>query len=469
MPRKLSINLLTFMLILLLALPAWGKTLTLEESVALALEQGPAGRMLQRAKKLELAGPQGKAITLRPQLKLSGGANWGERPVEWNPLYAIGGMEPPESPLSFNQQEISVDFHKAVWMTPALRALKEGIHWETELAELSEQKGQADLIYQVIEAYVGLLRARQMVTLAEEGLHIAQWKMDTVQEQYEAGVATIAEVITAEADLAEARMNKLATDDMLKTAQMGFNTLVGLPADSLVEPVDLADPLQRVPTLEEAMALAARQRPGLRRAQVELELAQLEVLAAQEEGRPVVSLIGQYEWKDITAGGSLSSNGYFGASSTYSRLDTGAGTGDDDDDDSSWVLGVNIQIPLLDGGGAKLRRDVADDGVQLAQLALELEEAQTELELFTLWAAVERAQAQLELADTRVKEMKERLRTIRELRAVQMATELDVAQLELAALQAQISRANARYDLHLAQAAYLKGIGSPQLLVERIR
>jgi outer membrane protein TolC len=85
-------------------------------------------------------------------------------------------------------------------------------------------------------------------------------------------------------------------------------------------------------------------------------------------------------------------------------------------------------------------------------------ETRLELELSSLHLAWERNRARLELARGRLEEMKERLRATQKLREVQLATDFDVAQLELAVLGAESDVAVALYDLHVARAAYLKGV-----------
>ncbi|NMB16497.1 MAG: TolC family protein [Firmicutes bacterium] len=449
-------------LLLLISLAAAAQPLTLEESITQAVSEGAAGRMLQGSLDLDAILVQEKGVPLETKLTAKGGANWGEKP------FSIGSLE---DRLSFNQQSLTLEIqHPVIWMSKALSAAQSSLGHEGDLAQLRWEQGLADLAYQVVEVYFGCLKAQRMGELAKEAVRVARWNMDVVQARFNVGTATIAEVLAAEADLKEARLQELQSQEGQKAAQMAFNVLLGRSLDEPVELVDPGAPSVAVPHPLEVLPLAKANRPDLLRAQAELALAELGELAACEEGRPILALVGQYQWEDGEIALSLNSRGLLGLSGTYNRQDSELVTNKEIDLDGSegdsYLAGLQVQWPLFDGGASKLKQEKAKEGVKLARLAVEQLETQLELELNSLHLALERSGARLELARGRLDEMTERLRTTQKLHEAQLATDFDVAQLELAVLGAESDVAVALCDLHVAKAAYLKGVYGPSFLRE---
>jgi|LFRM01.1.fsa_nt_gb outer membrane protein len=432
--------------------------LTLAESITLALTAGTAGRMLQGSLDLDSIVVQEKEVPLAAKLTASGGANWGERPFSTVTEYG-----PLNDRLSFNQQSLTLEMQQPIpWMSKALSAVQSSLDYERELAQLRWEQGAADLAYQVVEAYFGCLKAQRMAELAAEAVRVASWNMEVVQARFNAGTATIAEVLAAEADLKEARLQLLQSQEGEQAAGMAFNALLGRPLREPVELVDPGPPGEAVPPPQEALPLAQANRPDLCKAQAELALAELGELAAKEEGRPILALVGQYQWEDGEISLSLNSRGLLSLAGTYSRQDaelvTHKGLELGGSEGESYLAGLQVQWPIVDGQASKLKQEKAREGVKLARLAVEQLETRLELELSSLHLAWERNRARLELARGRLEEMKERLRATQKLREVQLATDFDVAQLELAVLGAESDVAVALYDLHVARAAYLKGV-----------
>ena len=431
--------------------------LTLAESITLALTAGTAGRMLQGSLDLDSIVVQEKEVPLAAKLTASGGANWGERPFSTVTEYG-----PLNDRLSFNQQSLTLEMQQPIpWMSKALSAVQSSLDYERELAQLRWEQGAADLAYQVVEAYFGCLKAQRMAELAAEAVRVASWNMEVVQARFNAGTATIAEVLAAEADLKEARLQLLQSQEGEQAAGMAFNALLGRPLREPVELVDPGPPGEAVPPPQEALPLAQANRPDLCKAQAELALAELGELAAKEEGRPILALVGQYQWEDGEISLSVSNRGLLSLAGTYNRQASELKTYKEVELDSfageSYLAGLQVQWPIVDGQASKLKQEKARKGLSYA-LAVEQLETGLELELSSLHLAWERNRARLELARGRLEEMKERLRATQKLREVQLATDFDVAQLELAVLGAESDVAVALYDLHVARAAYLKGV-----------
>jgi|GEM_PF-3754679 outer membrane protein TolC len=457
---------LCLVLLLSISCAAAAGPLTLEESIAMALTGGTAGKMLQGSLELDDLLLQEKEVPLATKLTAAGGANWGEKPFN-----TVMGLTPIEDRLRFNQQSFTLEIQQPiVGLSNSLKALRSSLDHERELAQLRWEQGAADLAYQVVEAYFGCLKAQRMAELAAEAVRVARWKQDVVQARFNAGTATIAEVLAAEADWKEARLQELQSQEGKQAAGMAFNALLGRPLDEPVELVDPGPPGKAAPPPHEALPLAKGNRPDLRKAQAELALAELGELAAEEEGRPILALVGQYQWEDGEISLSVSNRGLLSLAGTYNRQASELKTYKEVELDSfageSYLAGLQVQLPLLDGEAAKLKQAKAREGVELARLAVEQLETGLELELSSLHLALQRSQARLELAEGRLEEMKERLRATQKLHGAQLATDFDVAQLELAVLGAESDVAVALYDLHLARAAYLKGVYGPTFVGE---
>ncbi len=282
-------------------------------------------------------------------------------------------------------------------------------------------------------AYFGVLRARDLVGVAEEQQRQAEAHRKQAEALYQAGTGLKAGVLRAQVAEAEARVTRLRADNSLRLARVALDSALGthLPPDQELEPPKGTPP--PIPAVEDLLAQALRQRPELHRNAAQVEGAASARAAAHAASRPDLSLRGGWGWGE------------------NSFPPTGP----------NWSVGVVLGLPLFDGGAARARvaeaeadeaRSRADEAllrqqieVDVRQAALDCQEARERIAAAA--AQLESARENLRMAEGRYRE------------GVASMIELQDAQTAFTAAKA--AQVNALYDLHTAHARTSWAVGDP--------
>jgi cobalt-zinc-cadmium efflux system outer membrane protein len=152
------------------------------------------------------------------------------------------------------------------------------------------------LIAEVRIAFTRALAARSTAAIAREAEALAKSALDAAIERERLGDASRVEVNVARIELGRAVRERLALEREEASARGMLALLVGLPDPDL----DLAGELKSaatstVPSVEDALATAKRERPELRLATAEVEAAEAEAKVAFREAFPDVSIGALYE------------------------------------------------------------------------------------------------------------------------------------------------------------------------------
>ena len=139
-----------------------------------------------------------------------------------------------------------------------------------------------------VEAYLNVLKARELVQLATGNLENHQETYDRILMRGERGVGSKADVQQALGRLALARTNLMAEENNLEDAIAAFINVVGNTPMHLEEP---APPEQLLPgSLEEAIAIALDNNPRLKSADADVDAAREQYEAAKSLFYPRVHL-----------------------------------------------------------------------------------------------------------------------------------------------------------------------------------
>jgi len=146
--------------------------------------------------------------------------------------------------------------------------------------------------FDVTRSYLDLLRARRLADVADTQLTYIQGQLELVKTRVEVGDAAEVDVIPIEAQLANARVDNLATKNAVRTAAIALQQAMGLPPQSQFPIADVTVPTDlAVPTLEESLLQAMVQRPDVLQVKAGIDSAQSSVKSAKIElyPRPIVS------------------------------------------------------------------------------------------------------------------------------------------------------------------------------------
>jgi len=232
-----------------------------------------------------------------------------------------------------------------------------------------------NVAFLIIQSYFLYQESRAIVQAEELAVKEARTVLEAANERHRAGVATIADVLQAEAALSQAELALQTTNGHLKTLQGVLATAVGLPANSPLEipavPMELpADHADR--DVNQLIQEAIAQRPEIEAARAQIRGAEAHVRAIRSQGRPTLSLFGD---------GGAFYNTYW-----ENLLD-------------GYSIGVSLQFPLFTGYSHTFNVKRAERQQEQAVGELRQLEQAVALDVWTAYYALETATLKLKTTE----------------------------------------------------------------------
>ncbi|CUU37441.1 MAG: TolC family protein [Armatimonadetes bacterium] len=142
----------------------------------------------------------------------------------------------------------------------------------------STQDNLRTLILQTARAYFEVLRRQELLQVADETVRRAETILQAVRAQAEVGTAPAKDVLQAEADLANARVQQIQARNALRLAETDLKRLLGWSAEKPLPALQKVENPATAPVSETLQALweqARRQRPDLRATELSAQSARL--------------------------------------------------------------------------------------------------------------------------------------------------------------------------------------------------
>lgn len=312
-----------------------------------------------------------------------------------------------------------------------------------DAARLNLTEETAEIELQVRSAYYRALLAQQLEGIAEAGLEQAEAFLRQERLRQSAGRASELDVLRAEVSRDNLRPQMVQARNAAELAKLDLKRLVDLP---LGQPLRLATPLAPPPAAELARATLApevsvAQRAALAAAERQVAIREQQVRIARGAFLPSVSLSMNY-------GRQLFPSTTFALDEPW-RTD--------------WTAGVNVNIPLFNGG--QRTADLQTARVERERAELQLSQLREAVQLQAEQARGERERASTAIAAReRTVEAAQRVHDLTVLRYDQgLATQLEVSQARLELLQARSNLAQAIADFYIADAGLVRATGvAPQ-------
>ncbi|QDP19351.1 TolC family protein [Sphingomonas xanthus] len=148
----------------------------------------------------------------------------------------------------------------------------------------------------VSRAYIDYLLQQRLVAIAQDNATFHDRLAGDLREGVARGSISVADQQQAEERLQSARARLTEAQEDLDTAAIQFQTLTGVPIDSVTMPPDLSGAMP--PTLQDAEELARQQNPRVQEAMADLASARQEIKSAQSELGPRFNLEGSARYGD---------------------------------------------------------------------------------------------------------------------------------------------------------------------------
>jgi outer membrane protein TolC len=411
--------------------------LTLQDSIRIALQNSRSLRtVLEDERKANARVREAKGAGL-PQLDIS--ANY--RRLDRVPKARFPSFDPVSGTFTFNEIEIqpidsgtgTVSLSQVVDISGVVRTATDAASLFSRIANLDVQRTRNDVVLQVKQAFYDVLRAQELVRVAEESLRNAEVRRKLAQAAVDAGVSPKLDVMRAEAAVAAAQQAVITARNALQLAKSAFNNVLGRRVD---EPVELLPVDEQVPEsadfnqyLQEALA----KRPEMIQANLGISLAENQITAAKRDQLPTVVVRGQWDFNLKT--------------STFQPRE------------SSFTTIAAVQFKIWDSGQTQGRVEQARADVDKAKITIENVREGIALEVRNAYLGLQEAREKVAVAEKGLQAATESLRVARLRYEAGVSNQLELSDAELAYTQAEQNLVNARYDLRVAWARLEKAMG----------
>jgi outer membrane protein len=345
---------------------------------------------------------------------------------------------PPGSPPT-GANALSPKFKTYSYGLSAEQPLFDGfktVHGVDEATE-SSRAGHQDLraveqttLGETITAYIAVLRDRSIAHLRAQAVSQLEAELAASRSRLENGDATRTDVAQAAARLSAAIANRALAGGNEAAALEMFRNVVGrLPSAPQPAPLPTGLP----PTLDQAVAIAAHEDPGIMAALHRREAARIATQKFGADALPRVSVHADY---------------------TRATYDTAAyGTANDAS------VGVRVAVPLFDGGETLAR--TRQSRFLEASRDQELREARNRVRtnVAATWARLAAAREQVRATRASVDASRTALAGVREERKYAQRTTLDVLNSEQEVIEALVRLAQSEHDVVQLSYILLQAIG----------
>jgi outer membrane protein len=335
-------------------------------------------------------------------------------------------------------------------------------------ARLDETETIAGVAVDVQRAYLQALFATRLAEIQDSAFVLAGERLAQVQQFERAGRASRYDVLRANVERSNLQPAVIQARSDVELALVELRRLINAPS---TQPIKLTTRLDTAEVLRWVTQLRADNTPvnraAIRSAEEILAARRAGVRVARADLLPTVSITGTLGGQAFPQSGIPTRAGRIEtvecpAGSDPGRVCTAQNGG--------WFrdrsFGISIGLPIFDGLRAKGAIDLANAQARIADLQLRQTRERVESEAAASRAELDRAETLFSVQGENAAQAEEafRLANLRYTRG--LATQLEVADAQLALTVARTNQARSVYDLYLAAASYARALGrEPHLFV----
>lgn len=330
-------------------------------------------------------------------------------------------------------------------------------------ARLDQAETTAQVSLDVQRAYLDALFARNLAEIQDTSLALASARLAQVQEFLKAGRASRYDLLRAGVERANIEPAAIQARSDVELALIELKRLINLPFDQPIKLTTTIDTATVVAWVERLLRDPAPvDRPAVESAELVSQARHAAVRIARADLLPSITFTGLVGAQAFPLNGFPRSRGRFetvpcpsgSPSNSVCTAQNGGWFGDKS-------FGIQVGLPLFDGFRAKGAIDLASAQARLADLQLAQTRESVASEGAAARAELDRARASFAARGQNAAQALEAFRLAELRKSRGLATQLEVADAQLALTIARTNEARAVYDLYLAAAAYARALGRP--------
>lgn len=202
-----------------------------------------------------------------------------------------------------------------------------------------------DMIESVKVSYLNVLLCKENIETGESALKLSEEYLAKVKNEVEAGTKAKFDVTRQEYDVAQRKNSLISAKSSYEEAVNNFNMLLGNESNFVVPaPIeDINSISKKIDTNLDLVNIALSLRTDLKKAEKDLEVAKLYLIAAKKQNNPSLNLVGTYN--------------HLLANQMKQKRDT-------------WSAGLNLSVPIFDGGNQAATVKIKETAVNQSQAAV---------------------------------------------------------------------------------------------------
>jgi outer membrane protein len=415
--------------------PAPGGPVSLAQAVNIALKNNPTIQAASAYSNAAQHAIEAAKAGYMPQLNFSEGVMRGNNPVYvFGTLltqrqftaanFDLGSLNTP-SPVDNFRTQFSAsmplyDFGRTSGRIEDARIQAQGV-------QQNASRTKQGVVFDVINAYLNGLLAQEQVRVAQAAVAMAQADLDRARAREKQGLAVASDVLSAQAQLAQAKEDMIRAQNGVAISQAALNVAMGVPEDaSTLTEGKLAAVQVSVGDLAGLQQQALKQRPDYHEAQLQAQRAGNSLSLAKKEFLPRIDMMGSWEQDNQTFAARGGNN---------------------------WVAGATLTFNIFNGGARRAHIAESKAYQQRADaMRLQMESA-VRLQVREAYLNLNAARQRVEVSRDSAAQAEESLRILRNRYDAGLATIMDLLRAETMRTSAQNNHLNAVYDYRLAFAA----------------
>ena len=355
------------------------------------------------------------------------------------PDTVVPGSKPQQLPAGDDEQDnLTITVTQplftggAIWQGYNLAKLQE------KAALLQAEDADGEITYQTRSTFYGVLKAREFVKVAEKAVEMGESLRKRAKAFFDVGMIAKNDFLEAEVNVAQFKQNLNTARTTYDLARTGLGLLIGRPEGDLVEVEGELKIVKLESSLDECIQNGLRDRPDVRIAQIQSEMAKRAVKLEESKTMPQVALIGQYQH----------GKGSFSSDEDVMSLSIGATW-------TFWEWGKKYHNIRSSQYTAK----AADENLRFVR-------DKAIFEIKQAFIKIQQARVNIDTATASLSSAEENLRVVQARYDQQMATSFDVLKAQTLLSQSQTNEIGARADYITAMAELDRAMGfNPSLAV----
>ena len=412
-------------------------TLTLDDSLRLALKQNPFYQAARAREDQASAAVKEAVAGFFPSVNASGTDVLDKKVFSIEFPSLVPGQPPTKIKMDFTRAyTLALNFSLPLFTGGRLIAGYKTASYNLDATREAIRQSRQETVLNVKKAFYGYLLARSFVTVAEEGVTLAEKHYTNVKNLYEVGMASKFDLLRSEVQLANLKPQLIRARNAIDTAEIGLKMLLGL---DLAQPVEFKGELtfQAVESdVDENISQALTHRPEINQIEYQKLMAAEMVKLNKGAYLPTVAIGGAYNyWSNVL---NLNRSNW----------------------ESYYQVNLVLNIPLFNGFANSAK--VGQAKAALRQLEYNqkglVESVKFEVQEAVL--ALRQARESLLSQEKNVEQAQEAVRIAELNYSEGLATNLDVSSAQVALSQAKTNQVQALYDYAVALAQIEKSVGT---------